>query len=180
MSTPQGAFKAKQELRWILPNHFRQLMELPFGKIEVYYDGKEGWFSGPQGMMAVPPPVAKQVQGGMFRETFSLLLSDRDPERTIAAVGDNAIEISDKSGNSVRLDLDSATGRALKSTYRSVAMTGEPATVTETYSDFKEVAGVMLPHKSTIEQNGQKFGEVTIVDRKINTGLKVEDLAKKP
>jgi hypothetical protein len=38
----------------------------------------------------------------------------------------------------------------------------------------------MLPHKATIEQNGQKFGELTIVDRKINTGLKVEDLSKKP
>jgi hypothetical protein len=180
MSTPQGTMKGKQEIRFIAPNHFRQAMELPFGKIDIYYDGKTGWFASPQGVMDVPPPVAKQVQGGIFRALPTLMLSDRNPERTVAAAGDSAVEISDKSGNSAKVDFDPSTGLPSKVSYKSVAMTGEPAAVAETLSNFRPINGVMLPQKSVVEQNGQKFADVTIIDSKINSGLTVEQLAKKP
>jgi zinc protease len=180
MTTPQGAMKGKQETRWVSPTHFRQRMEMPFGKLEVYYDGKSGWFSSPQGVMDVPPPVARQLQGSLFRSIFGLYLSDRNPERTISAVNDNSVAISDKSGNSVTIDLDPASGTPAKLHYKSVAMTGEPAAVTEIYSGFQAVDGIMLPQQITIEQNGQKFGSVKIVETKINSGQTVEQLAKKP
>jgi hypothetical protein len=180
MTTPQGSMKGKQENRWIAPSHYRQAMELPFGRIQVYYDGKAGWFSSPQGVMAVPPPIAKQVQESLFRNPYTLLLSDKNPERTVAAVADNAVQISDKSGNSVRIDFDPSTGLPAKSTYRSVAMAGEPATVTESYSDYTDIAGIKRPRKITIEQNGQKFADVNIIDTQINTGLTVEQISQKP
>jgi hypothetical protein len=130
--------------------------------------------------MAVPPPIAKQIQESTFRNAFTLLLSDRDSDRTVAAVADNAVQVSDKSGNTVRLDFDPSTGLISKATYKSVAMTGEPATVTETFSDYRSVNGIMRPQKAVIEQNGQKFAEVISTDIKINTGLTVEQLAQKP
>jgi zinc protease len=180
MNTPQGAMKAKQENRWVAPTHYRQSMELPFGRIDVYYDGKSGWFNSPQGMMAVPPPVAKQVQEALFRNMYTLLLSDRNQERTVAAVADNGVQITDKAGNSVRVDFDPATGLPAKSTYKSIAMTGEPATVTETFSDYGAVNGVMRPRKMVIEQNGQKFADVTYTDTKINSGITAEQISQKP
>jgi zinc protease len=180
MTTPQGSMKGKQENHWVAPSHYRQTMVMPFGKVDAYYDGKTGWLSTPQGMMDVPPPVAKQIQGAMFRSIFGLYLSDRNPERTVTAAGDNSVEISDKSGNSVRIDLDPASGMPVKSHYKSVAMTGEPASVTETYSDFGDVAGIKVPQKVVVEQNGQKYGDVRITETKINSGLTVEQLAKKP
>ncbi len=180
MNTPQGSMKGTQENRWIAPAHYRQTMQLPFGKIEVYYDGKTGWFSSPQGVMAIPPPIAKQVQEGIFRNHYTLLLSDKNPDRTVAAVGDNAVQISDKSNNSVRADFDPSTGLLSKFTYKSIAMSGEPTTVTETYSDYRPVNGILRPQKMTIEQNGQKFADVTFTDTKINTGLTVEQISQKP
>jgi hypothetical protein len=180
MITPQGSMQGKQENRWIAPGHYRQSMQLPFGKIDVYYDGKTGWFNSPQGVMAIPPPIAKQVQEGLFRNPYTLLLSDRNPERTVAAVSENAVQITDKSGNSVRVDFDGSTGLPSKLTYKSIAMTGEPATVTEALSDYQPVGGIIRPRKLTIEQNGQKFADVTYTDTKINTGLTVEQISQKP
>jgi zinc protease len=180
MSTPQGAMKGTQELRWLAPNHFRQTMQLPFGKVEIYYDGKSGWLVSPQGAMdAVPPPVAKQMEGGMFRNPYTLFFSDRNPDRTIIASGENIVEISDKSGNSVRVEFDPATGLPSKTHYRQIGMAG-PAAMTDTYSDFRSVSGVMVPHKIAIEQNGQKFADVTLKESRINSGLTVEQLSKKP
>jgi zinc protease len=181
MAGPQGAMKAKQDLRWLAPNHLRQTMELPFGKMDMYYDGKSGWLNTPQGAMPqIPPPVVKQVQGGIFRNHFTLYLSDRMPDRTVSAIGDNTVEISDKVGNSVRVDFDASTGLPLKLHHKSVAMAGEPAAVTETLSDYRSVAGIMFPHKTLIEQNGQKFGDATTVEIKVNTGQTVEQLSKQP
>jgi zinc protease len=181
MKSPQGEMKAKQQIQWIAPSHFRQTLELPFGKVEMYYDGKSGWLVSPQGSAPqLPPPVARQIQGGLFRSPYTLYRSDTNPERTVAAAGDNSVDISDKSGNAVRIDFDPATGLPAKSHYKSVAMAGAPAEVTETYSDYKPVNGVMMPHKISIDQNGQPFGAVTVLESKSNTGLTVEQLSKKP
>jgi hypothetical protein len=132
--------------------------------------------------MAIPPPIAKQVQEGLFRNYYTLLLSDKNPDRTVAAVADNAVQITDKSGNSVRADFDGdgSTGLLSKLTYKSIAMTGDPATVTEIYSDYRPVDGIMRAQKMTIEQNGQKFADVTFTDTKINSGLTVEQISQKP
>jgi hypothetical protein len=154
-------------------------MQLPFGKVEMYYDGKGGWLQSPQGVMDMPPPVIKQMQGGMFRNPYTLLLSDRNPDRTIAATADNTVEISDKSGNSVRLEFDASTGLPSKAHYSQVGMAG-PTAMTDTFSDFRSVSGVMVPHKITIQQNGQKFADVTMKESRINSGLTVEQLSKKP
>jgi zinc protease len=179
MNTPQGAMKGTQVMRWLAPSHLRQTLDLPMGKIEMYYDGKSGWLVSPQGAMDMPPPMAKQIQSGLFRNPYTLFTSDRNPERTIAATGDNTVSISDKSGNSVRVDFDAATGLPSKLHYQSTGMTG-PAPMTDTYSDFRNVSGVMIPHKIVIEQNGQKFADVTLRESRTNSGQTVEQLSKKP
>ena len=64
---------------------------------------------------------------------------------------------------------------------QSPGMGGAPATVEEIYADFRDcLDGVKVPFKITIMQNGQQFAEMTVHEFKINTGLKPEDLSKKP
>jgi hypothetical protein len=116
----------------------------------------------------------------LFRSPYTLLLSDRNSERTVAGVDDNAVQITDKTGNAVRVDFDPATGLPSKLTYKSIAMSGEPSTVTEMLSDYRTFNGILRPQKITIEQNGQKFADVTYTDIKINTGLTVEQISQKP
>ena len=67
MDTGAGGVKMKQRNRYAAPGYFRQDLELPFGKISTFSDGKTGWQATPQGVMPMTPAVLKQVQGAVFR-----------------------------------------------------------------------------------------------------------------
>jgi zinc protease len=178
LNTPQGSMKATQTNQWLSTGVFRQTQELPFGKVHAFYDGKSNWLASPQGVMEMPPPVLRQMQGERMRSFFELMLADRKPELTINAIADNALEVSSKQGDSVRIDLD-ASGLPVKYSYQSMGMQG-PTAVVSTLSDWREVNGIRLPFKAVIEQGGKTFAEATVSDWKLNTGLTAEELSKKP
>ena len=175
-----GGMKVKQTNTWAAPGFFRQENQLPFGKVIVYSDGKSGWISTPQGSGALPAIQLKQIQDGLFRTYFQLLLSDRDPDRVVNAVDDTTLEISGKQGSVVKLFIDPKTGLPAKESYQSPQPQGPPASVEEVFVEFQDVDGLKAPRKFILNQNGRKFAEVTIQEYKVNTGLKPEDLGKKP
>jgi len=184
--SPMGSLAAKQKTRIILPGLLRQENELPFGKIVVFTDGKGGWMATPAGPQPLPGLQLQQVRGELFRLTETLLLSDRDPTRTVNfagqdKVGDRAadvIEIVSREGSQVRLYIDAATGQMLKKQYRGVAVAGPPSKVDEIYEDFREAGGIRVPFKIIVFQDDKKFGETQITEFEYNTGVKPEDLAK--
>lgn len=181
IQTPGGAaMKVKQTDSYVAPAVLRQDLELPFGKQSVYSNGSTGWIAGPQGLQALPPPVLKQIQGEIFRKLFRLALSDRDEGRTVSYAGDGMLEIADKSGESARLQVDEKTGLPLKVMYLGAAMGGPPQEVEEVFSDWRDVGGIKMPFKWTILQGGKKFGDVTVQEYKINSGLTDQELSKKP
>jgi hypothetical protein len=122
----------------------------------------------------MPGEVLKQAQGEIFHDIIGLVLSSRDASRTVNAVGDNTVQISSADGLSVKVDFDPATGLPARETYQE---TGE---VVEAYSDWRESAGIKMPFKGTLQQDGKKVGDVTVAGYQFNTGLKAEDLSKKP
>lgn len=174
-----GGLKVKQHTR-VLPPQIRIDQQLPFGNMTVYYDGKGGgWFHGPQGGAPIPPQAMKQAQEELFRLLPTLWLSDRNPERTVNAVGPLAVEISDKQGNWIRLNLDETSGLPRSATYRAADMSG-PAEAEAVYEDWKEVAGLKLPHKIKIAQRGKPAAEITVTEYRLNTGLTTETLSARP
>lgn len=175
IETPGATMKVKQTNSYLAPSSMRQDLELPFAKQSVYSDGSTGWLSTPQGMMGMTPAVLKQVQGEVFRQIPPLVMSDRDADRMVSYVGDDAIEISVKDGESVRLEVDEKTGLPSKIIYQ-----GSQGPVEQTYSDWREVNGIRLPFAWTIMQGGKKFASVTVADYKVNSGLTKEEISKKP
>ncbi len=178
MDPSAGGLKVKETTR-IVGDQFRQEQELPFGKMTVYTDGKTGWLVTPQGTMNMTADILKQARGDIFRELTPLMLSTRDSSRTVNAVGDNAVEISG-GGLSVRVEFDPATGLPSRQTYQEPGPTGAPSEVVETMSDWRDAGGVKMPFKIVLEQGGKKAGEAVVSQYQFNTGLKAEDLAKKP
>ena len=180
---PAGGMKVKQLNRYILAGgsagHFRADQELPFGKVIVYSDGKTGWLTGPQGLMPMPPPVLRQAQGEMFRNLLHVVLADRDPSLKVNAAGPNTVEILSPDGFSVRIDIDATSGLPAREIWRETAG-GPPASVEQSFSDWREAGGVKVPFKVTLTQDGKDVSAVTVQDYKFNTGLKPEDLSKKP
>jgi zinc protease len=172
--------KIQQVNLWVTPDQFRQESQLPFGKVIVYSDGKSGWMSTPQGLQPMPPAQLKQVREELFRDYFRLLLSDRMPDRTVNSPREGVIEISDKDGDSVQLLVDENTGLPAKEVYRSEGPMGPPADMEVTFADFAEAGGVQAPKKITINRGGAKFAEINISGYKVNSGIKAEELSKKP
>jgi hypothetical protein len=121
----------------------------------------------------MPPEVLKQAQGGLFRNLTSLLLSDRDPARHVNASGDTTVEISG-SGESVRVDFDSASGLPARLTYQ------QQGEIVETLSDWRETGGVKMPFKAVLQQNGNKVADRSVSEYRFNTGQTPEELGRKP
>ncbi len=185
LSGPMGSMAVQQKKEIVFPALLRQENTLPFGELVVYSDGKTGWMKTPQGQMPLAGPQLEQVRGELFRETETLLLSDRDPDRTVVFVKKDqvnghetdVIQIRSKQGQQVDLYLDSS-GQVLKKQYPGQAITGPAPQVEELLEDFREVSGIRVPFKVTVLQGGKKFSEMQVTDCRYNTGLKPEDLAK--
>ena len=61
-----------------------------------------------------------------------------------------------------------------------MSVNGAPPLVQETYSDFRDVSGVKVPFKIAMTQNGQRYADVAVSEFKINTGLTMVELQKRP
>jgi zinc protease len=170
-----GGMKMKETNHWLAPGFFRQAAEGPFGQLTSFTNGKNGWIKSLQGDRALVGPMLKQAQGEIFRSYFHLLMSDRDPDRTVNYAGPGTVEISDKSGNSLRLSVDESTGLPLGTSY-----TGPQGPMVEEWSDLRDVSGMKAPFKITLRQGDRKVADVTIMEIKVNTGATEEQLSKRP
>jgi len=174
-----GNLHVHQTDRWVAPTFFRQESTLPAGTMTAYYDGKGGWIANGKQSGILSGAQLKQVQGDLFRLYVPLLLSDRIEGRKINAIGGDTVEISDASGEIARVVVNS-DGLPSSVLYDAIRLGGPPVSVEEQLSDYREVAGVKIPFAVTIVQGGQKFADVKVTDYRINTGLKEQDLGKRP
>ncbi|MDE3195446.1 MAG: insulinase family protein [Acidobacteriota bacterium] len=173
-----GGLKVSQTTQWLTPTHFRQENVLPFGKITTYSDGKTGWAITPQGPAPLPAAQIKQIESETFRLWPSLLLSDRNPKRSVNDTGGGKVEIADGTGNSVVLTFDAKTGLPESEAYSEG---GNPnGAVEEKFSDWRDANGIMLPWKITLTQGGRHYADVTVSNIAVNQHLTEEQISKKP
>jgi hypothetical protein len=52
--------------------------------------------------------------------------------------------------------------------------------VVATYSDWRDAGGLKMPFKEVLQQGGRKMGDVSVSEYKFNTGMKAEEISKKP
>jgi len=175
-----GGTQATITERWIAPGYFRQDSTMPTGRISVYSDGKTGWVGSPQGSSALVGVGLKQVEGDLFRALIPLLRSDRVASRQVNSLDDRTVEISDGGGQIAKLVFDSATGLLQSVLYDTPTADGQVASVIDTYSDYREVGGIKLPFRIAITVGGRKYQDVTVRNIQLNTGLKIQDLEKRP
>jgi zinc protease len=174
-----GGAQASVVERWLSPNYLRQDTTATSGKVSVFSDGRTGWIAGAGGTTGLAGVQLKQVQSDLFRVLFPLVLSDRVAGRRVNGLDAQTAEISDNSGQIVKVVFDPATGLIKSVLYDATTVNGVVA-VLETYSEFREVAGLKLPSKIAITISGRKYQEVMLKSIRVNTGLKLQDLEKRP
>lgn len=168
-----------QKNSWAAPGVLRQDVTLPFGRIVTFFDGQQGWMKAPQGEQPIPAAMVGQIQQQLFAELLNLLRSNQVPGRTVNYAGNGTIEVSE-GPLAASLVVDEATGLPQKSIMQVVGPQGPMATEVQ-FSDYRDIGGgLKFPFKSVVLQAGQKSNEQTVTEMKANTGLKSEDLSKKP
>jgi outer membrane lipoprotein-sorting protein len=174
-----GGYKMKQVSRFVAPDQFRSEQEAPFGRIVVYSDGKQGWITTPQGTNPLPADTLATARGVLFRQPSTLILSDRDPSRSVKAVGTDMVEVSSAEGETVRIEFDPATGLPLRQIYQIAGAGDRRVTRTETFSDWRDVDGLRFPFRAVQLEDGAKMLELVVSEYKVNTGLTAADLSKR-
>ncbi len=168
-----GKVNVKQTNSWLKPSVFRQVNELPFGKIIAFFDGEKGFLKAPQGEQPLAGPFAAQVRGQLKRDYLALLQSNETAGRTVNLVKEGELELKDADGSAMRLLYDPVSMMPA-----SLAFTEGGISAEVKYGDFKQVSGIRLPMKLEISQNGQVSTQ-TVTDWKLNTGLTAAVLSAK-
>ena len=163
--------------RWIVPSHLRQDTREPSGPVSMYCDGKLGWFSSPRGAGPLRGAPLKAMRNEVFHVYFRLLLAGG--EASVVAVDDRTVEIS-AGDQIVRLVIDPATGLPQQLLYDTPQPNGPAQSMEEEYSDFREVNGIQVPFHVTYHQGGKYLAESVVSQFQINTGLRLEDLERRP
>jgi zinc protease len=172
-----GRLDAGEADRWIAPGYLREDSRDPAGPFSLYCDGKLGWISTARGAGPLAGATLQQVRSEVFRVYFSLLLPGGGT--SVTAVDDRTIEIA--AGDlSVRLAIDPATGLPSQMLYDSPRSNGAPQPIEEEYSDFRQVDGIQVPFHTSYHQGGKYLAESVVTQLQINTGLKLEDLERRP
>ncbi len=180
LSPAAGGLHVTVRNRWLAPDFFRQDSAVPGGRIAAYYDGTQGWISTSQGEGPLVDLQLDQVRGTLFRLYFRLLLSDRLPGRTLTTAGSDGVEVTLATGDSALITFDPSTGLLKTVSYEAKQVSGPRLQMLETYSDFRDVDGIVIPFKSLIMQGAQEFANVTVTEAKFNSGLQLTDLDQKP
>jgi len=172
-----GRPDATETDRWIAPSHLRQDSRMASGPVSMYCDGALGWMSTPRGAGALRGVSLKVMRDEGFHVYFSLLLAGGDA--AVVAVDDRTVEIS-AGDETVRLVIDPATGLPHQLLYDSPQANGPPQPVEEEYADFREVNGIKVPFFVTYHQGGKHLADSTVGELRINSGLQLADLERRP
>jgi len=174
-----GRLDSSETDRWIAPSYLRQDSRETSGPLSMYCDGKLGWFSTPRGAGPLRGATLQEMRNEVFHVYFSLLEAGGEGGASVVAVDDRTVEIS--AGDQIaRLAIDAATGLPQQLLYDSPRPSGPAQPMEEEYSDFHEVNGIQVPFHVTYRQGGKYLAESAVSQYRINTGLQLEDLERRP
>jgi hypothetical protein len=179
--TLTGSGTETQTDQWLAPGHLRQDMQSTrVGRLVRYSNpAGEGWLSNGRESRALTGFLARQARDEVLRAYIPMLLSDRAPGKSIVALDDETIEISEE-GRAARLVFDSRTGLPSRLLYEIPRERPPAIFAEETYSDFRDVNGLRLPFGIAVSHNGIRYAEGKVTEFKINQGLKVEAMQRRP
>jgi len=147
------------ESRRMMPCLYRTDISLGFFEITQGYDGERMWRIDPNGMLVYlqdPESAAERVTTCLV-DSYQYLLSDEGYTAVIAGAdtvegaGCMIIELAPEGGTPCRLSIDDETHLPLR-----LSMRTKSGPMSETYSDFRPVQGVMFPHRIRMHQAAMK------------------------
>ena len=140
-----------------------------------YVDQTSGWLHTPKGTQDMPAQLQKQIRDQASRSLTNLLVGLPKQESAPVATGDGKVQVKTEGGNLVTFKINASTGEI-----ENISYAEEEGSVMETFSDWRDVSGVKLPFKTQMVKDGKPLQSAVASEVKINTGLKPEELSKRP
>jgi hypothetical protein len=149
----------------------------------LFFDGKSGWEVLPGTQSAVELAGGELQFAQKYARDFFLTawLADRDPHYRITPVGSNIVRISDGDvTHQLDLTLDPATSLPVKTASISLSDPAHPIPSETVITEWETVQGVRFPKRWSVLRSGVRVAEATVEETRLNSGLRVADLAAKP
>jgi len=142
------------------------------GTAVIFSNGETGWaWSSTRPVQSdLPSPTATSMP---FRSLPALLLSDDDPQRTVVLAGPSTLLIADNHGDRVFLKVDPSTHLP-----QAISWTNfDGAELEETYSNWRQSAGVLWWCHMTRSRNHQEFLRADLTNFHVNQGWTPQRIA---
>jgi predicted Zn-dependent peptidase len=165
MNGPMGQMELAVTGLRVYPDKVRQEVQTPMGRILMVTTPDRAFMVTPQGAVPMPPSRAEETRKDLWRNPVSLLKAfvERESRSDFSAVaaGTEQVEL-EVAGVVGTLTLDPESGRVLELTYQGSGPDGAPGQVRETYSDFREVDGLVYPFSVVSTFEGEPVSTVTV------------------
>lgn len=168
-----GSFPISMESWTILPDQLSQKLTLPFGVQQVIVTEDRAVAVTPMGVQDLGEEGREGSVRDLRRNTLAVLGEVARGELEGNATG--SLDVDGETLQLVEVDLDgdlvelgiNEAGQVVRSRYRG-EFQGAPGEIVETYSDFREVAGLNLAHAMTQMFEGQPFMNGTVEVLEVN------------
>ena len=187
MSTPGGPLKAATTTFVEYPGKMRVDATLAEGVVTQTIDGEVAWFKDANGPRDAPEGIRREMALSLRRDWIALLRAaaadrvkgTRLPDDTgLAGRPVHVVELWSGDLPPVRLSIDAESGTMLSLSYDTRGPGGAERT-TETFSDYRPVAGLQVPFRSVVRRGDLLLFERTITDFQVNVPL-AASLFQKP
>ncbi len=166
-----------------MPNKLRTDLSTPMGELTVVDNGESMQLKTPQGTQTAPPQVRSQINGQLWRTLPYLMARLDHDELSVEHLGEETVDgttyqtvrVQPPVGTAFTLYLDPASQRPQRLAFETMnPQTGQQVQVTQTFSDYREVAGIMVPYKTVTTQvagEQEQTVESTVQTLEVNTDL---------
>jgi predicted Zn-dependent peptidase/outer membrane lipoprotein-sorting protein len=168
-----------------LPNQLRTEVNTAMGSITVVNDGETMKMKTPKGTRTAPPSVRSRIMGQLWRSVPYLMANLDHDGLTVTARGDTTMEettyqlarVDPPAGSAYTLYLNAETMQPERLTLEQTnPRSGQQVRVTQTFADFREVSGVVLPFTTeTVQSVGEKEKTITATIQSIDINVDLED-----
>jgi len=144
------------------------------------FDGRKGWFTDPQSggvVREMPDPLAREF-GRRAGENQALLFPQKcgatyvlKPKAMLNGRDHIVLERTLPDGHKTTYFLDPETSLPVKTATRSLDASGAEVEAETFASDFRKVAGLMVPYAVRVVQDGVEVQRVAVTAVAVNTNL---------
>ena len=177
-NSPMGPMNLDLKEYIVYPDRVRQDIKMPQGEMSTIFNGTSGFALTPMGPQPLPPEMMAPLKDDIFRQPIWLLASLADEDSSIQyagteeVMGKSAVLVltPQPSGEALKIFISEETHYIVKLAFRETEQ-GVVVNKETLLADYRDVAGIKVPHHIQQNVEGERFTETRINSVTVNAEL---------